>query len=193
MLQGSPRSLASVSDMPEPSNEVKINISSYCLLTLASFSRRSCHKPTPFHWPQQPIPIHSSSGTSLHVLLEVPPGAPGAICHPTCNTKGCCGFGGRDLPERMEQAVLGVWQLWVLWTQIHHSEPKEQPCCRTRGDVVLSQKKTRDCMVQHPTPMAQTREPWAEQPAHLQTGDTCEKHVVASQAVCAGKKRHILL
>ena len=69
----------------------------------------------------------------------------------------------------------------------------EQPCCRTQEYVVLSQRKTGHCMVQHSSPVAQTREHRAEKPAHLHSADPREERVVVSQSVCTGRKRHILL
>lgn len=79
--------------------------------------------------------------------------------------------------------------------QVRHTKmyQLEQPCFRTQGDALLSQRKRRNCMVQHPSPVAWTWEPQAEQPGHLHTVDTGEERVVASQAVCTRKKRHLLL
>lgn len=119
VLQGSPSSLASLSDMPEPLNEVRTSIFSYCLLTLARGELLLS-----LILPQAHTVSLASAAHRHPFLLRLfspcppggPSGAPGAICLPTCNTKGCCGFGGRDLPERTEQAVLGGRQLWVLQT-----------------------------------------------------------------------------
>lgn len=203
MLQGSPHSLASLSDMPEPSNEVKINISSYCPLMLARGELLlSLVLPEAHTISLAPV-AHPHSFLLGHFSPcppGGPPGAPGAISLPTCNTKLFWFWWVRSAREDRAGCSGGLAALGALDPdppseptgragKTHHHIPTGAALLQDLGGCGAEPEE--DKGLYGPTSTSHGSDTGG--PTHLHTGNTCERHVVASQAICTGKKRHIAL